>query len=144
MDFSKAADQPPHSYQHFLQARHFSTDKNCSEGSGLCATKGGLGIKRELIIELDTSGLTSKTGEIMRYRAIDCCGEANRYFSGDVKGLERAGADCVIISAVSMHLNCRRCTVRSYVANCTGCKNIGTHLWACKLRSEDLKLTNIM
>jgi hypothetical protein len=35
LDFSKAADQPPHSYQHFLQARHFPTDKNCSEGSGL-------------------------------------------------------------------------------------------------------------
>jgi DNA polymerase III alpha subunit (gram-positive type) len=29
------------------------------------------GMKRELIIELETSGLTSETGEIIRYRAIN-------------------------------------------------------------------------
>jgi hypothetical protein len=31
---------------------------------------GSRGMKRELIIELETSGLTSETGEIIRYRAI--------------------------------------------------------------------------
>ena len=34
-------------------------------------TMGSRGIKRELIIELETSGLTSETGEIIRYRAIN-------------------------------------------------------------------------
>ncbi len=34
-------------------------------------TVGGRSIKRELIIELRTSGLTSETGEIIRYRAIN-------------------------------------------------------------------------
>jgi DNA polymerase III alpha subunit (gram-positive type) len=34
-------------------------------------TMGSRGIKRELIIELETSGLTSQTGEIIRYRAIN-------------------------------------------------------------------------
>ena len=34
-------------------------------------TLGSRGIKRELIIELETSGLTSETGEIIRYRAIN-------------------------------------------------------------------------
>jgi hypothetical protein len=32
---------------------------------------GGRSIKRELIIELETSGLTSEAGEIMRYRTVD-------------------------------------------------------------------------
>lgn len=32
---------------------------------------GSRGMKRELIIELETSGLTSETGEIIRYRAIN-------------------------------------------------------------------------
>ena len=34
-------------------------------------TMGSRGIKRELIIELETSGLTSDTGEVIRYRAIN-------------------------------------------------------------------------
>ena len=34
-------------------------------------TMGICGIKRELIIQLETSGLTSETGEIIRYRAIN-------------------------------------------------------------------------
>lgn len=34
-------------------------------------TLGSRGIKRELIIELETSGLTSEKGEIIRYRAIN-------------------------------------------------------------------------
>ena len=34
-------------------------------------TMGSRGIKRELIIQLETSGLTSETGEIIRYRAIN-------------------------------------------------------------------------
>jgi hypothetical protein len=32
---------------------------------------GTRGIKRELLIQLETSGLTSETGEIIRYRAIN-------------------------------------------------------------------------
>ena len=32
---------------------------------------GTRGIKRELIIQLETSGLTSEKGEIIRYRAIN-------------------------------------------------------------------------
>jgi hypothetical protein len=32
-------------------------------------TMGSRGIRRELMIELETSGLTSQTGEIIRYRA---------------------------------------------------------------------------
>jgi hypothetical protein len=38
---------------------------------------GGRSIKRELIIGLEMSGLTSETGEIMRYRAI------NRWYEDD-------------------------------------------------------------
>jgi len=34
-------------------------------------TMGSRGIKRELIIELETSGLTSEKGEIIRYRAVN-------------------------------------------------------------------------
>ena len=34
-------------------------------------TLGSRGIKRELMIELETSGLTSEKGEIIRYRAIN-------------------------------------------------------------------------
>jgi hypothetical protein len=34
-------------------------------------TMGSRGIRRELIIELETSGLTSETGELIRYRAIN-------------------------------------------------------------------------
>jgi DNA polymerase III alpha subunit (gram-positive type) len=32
---------------------------------------GTRGLKRELIIQLETSGLTSETGELIRYRAIN-------------------------------------------------------------------------
>lgn len=34
-------------------------------------TLGSRGIKRELIIQLETSGLTSDSGEIIRYRAVN-------------------------------------------------------------------------
>ena len=40
---------------------------------------GGRSIKRELIIELETSGLTSETGEIIRYRAINRLDETDEF-----------------------------------------------------------------
>ena len=40
---------------------------------------GGRSIKRELIIELRTSGLTSETGEIIRYRAINRWGDTDEF-----------------------------------------------------------------
>jgi DNA polymerase III alpha subunit (gram-positive type) len=40
---------------------------------------GGRSIKRELIIELGTSGLTSETGEIIRYRAINRWDETDEF-----------------------------------------------------------------
>ena len=41
------------------------------EGGLEMVTLGSRGIKRELIIQLETSGLTTVTGEIIRYRAIN-------------------------------------------------------------------------
>lgn len=42
-------------------------------------TMGSRGIKRELIIELETSGLTPETGEIIRYRAINRWDETDEF-----------------------------------------------------------------
>ena len=45
---------------------------NLYEIGGLELMQAGTrGIKRELLIQLETSGLTSETGEIIRYRAIN-------------------------------------------------------------------------
>ena len=42
-------------------------------------TMGSRGIKRELIIQLEASGLTSGTGEIIRYRAINRWDEEDEF-----------------------------------------------------------------
>lgn len=42
-------------------------------------TMGNRGMKRELIIELETSGLTADTGEIIRYRAINRWDETDEF-----------------------------------------------------------------
>jgi hypothetical protein len=44
---------------------------------------GSRGIKRELIIQLETSGLTSETGEIIRYHAINRWDEDDEFFGYD-------------------------------------------------------------
>jgi hypothetical protein len=43
-------------------------------------TMGSRGMKRELIIELETSGLTSETGEIIRYRAVNRWDENDEFY----------------------------------------------------------------
>ena len=40
---------------------------------------GTRGIKRELLVQLETSGLTSETGELIRYRAINRWDETDEF-----------------------------------------------------------------
>ena len=50
---------------------HDSLFELYEQGGLEMVTMGSRGIKRELIIQLETSGLTTGTGEIIRYRAIN-------------------------------------------------------------------------
>ncbi len=40
---------------------------------------GTRGLKRELLVQLETSGLTSETGELIRYRAINRWDETDEF-----------------------------------------------------------------
>ena len=70
-----------------MNARLIQSQKRLREGLYDLYEIGGLelmqagtrGIKRELLIQLETSGLTSETGELIRYRAINRWDEEDEF-----------------------------------------------------------------
>jgi len=73
-------------------------------------TMGSRGIKRELIIELETSGLTSGTGEIIRYRAINRWDEEDEFDEWAKPSAPLTTEAELILGVTNAQLDCCRST----------------------------------